>query len=169
MKQLLLICSIISSLIGFAQTSCENMLKSDSCALFAPKVKEVVELMEVKIKNNYKIQFIKQGTKNYLKIIVCDDLGYGKKGSLLLLSSKKQIYIKSITLQIIDKTSAYFLIELNGTYYLENIKEFGLSKIVFNETSEFGVPKSDSDQIKKAADCFFPIVKDNIWPPVKKL
>ncbi|MBI3519466.1 MAG: hypothetical protein HY062_08950, partial [Bacteroidetes bacterium] len=82
---------------------------------------------------------------------------------------RKQIYIKTIALQIIDKTSAYFLIELNNTFYLDNLKEYGISKIVFNETSEFGVPKSDTDQIEKAANCFFTIVKDNIWPPVKKL
>lgn len=169
MKQLLFIYSLIFSLIGLSQTPCEFILKNDSSSLQAPKNKELVDIMEVKIKNNYQIQFIKQGTKNYLKIIVRDDLGFGKKSSLLLLSNKKQIYVKSIMLQIIDKTSAYFLIELNGTYYLENIKEFGLSKIVFNETSEFGIPKTDSDQIKKAANCFFPIVKDNIWPPAKKL
>ncbi len=64
-----------------------------------PKTKELVEVMEVKIKNNYQVQFIKQDKKNYLKIIVKDDLGFGKKGSLLLQSVKKQIYIKSIELQ----------------------------------------------------------------------
>jgi hypothetical protein len=66
---------------------------------------------------------------------------------LLLLSSKKQIYIKTIKLQIINKSSAYFISALNGTNYLENIKEMGLSSIVFNETAEFSIPKSDSDQI----------------------
>lgn len=169
MKQLIFIYSLIISFIGLSQTPCEFVLKTDSCSLQTPNNKEYVEFIEVKIKNNYQIQFIKQGVKNYLKIIVRDDLGFGKKSSLLLISNKKQIYVKSILLQVINKTSAYFLIELNGTYYLENIKEFGLSKIVFNETSEFGIPKTDSDQIKKAANCFFPIVKDNIWPTTKKL
>ena len=123
MKQLLLICSLTFSIISFAQTNCEFQFKSDSCALSIPKNKEVVEVMEVKIKKNYLVQFIKQDKKNYLKIIVQDNLGFGKKGSLLLLSNKKQIYIKSIELQVINKTSAYFLISLNETYYLENIKE----------------------------------------------
>ena len=41
----------------------------------------------------------------------------------------------------------YFISALNGTNYLENIKEMGLSSIVFNETAEFSIPKSDSDQI----------------------
>ena len=40
---------------------------------------------------------------------------------------------------------------------------------IFNEIAEFSVPKNDTDQIKKAAECFFAIVKDNIWPAVKKL
>ncbi len=169
MKKILFICSLILSITLSGQSPCAYQLKQDSSALFSPKTKEVVEAMEVKIKNNYLVQFIKQDKKNYLKIIVRDDLGFGKKGSLLLVSAKKQIYVKSIKLEPIDKSSAYFLVELNNSYYLENIKEFGLSKIVFNETVEFAVPKPDSDQIKKAADCFFTIVKDNIWPPVKKL
>lgn len=171
MKKLFFICSFIFSATMFAQTSCDYTLKpSDTCALQSPKKMEHVELMQVKIKNNYLVQFIKVDKKNYLKIIVHDDLGYGKKGSLLLLcGTKKQIYVKSTTLQIIDKTSAYFLVELNDSYYLDNIKEFGISKIVFNEVAEFSVPKNDADQIKKAAECFFAIVKDNIWPAVKKL
>lgn len=162
MKQLFYICSFIFSLASYGQTACDKVLKTDSCALQSSKNKEWVELMEVKIKNNYQIQFIKQGQKKYLKIIVRDDLGFGKKSSLLLLSNKKQIYIKSIMLQVIDKTSAYFLVELSGTFYLENIKEFGLSKIIFNETSEFSIPKSDSDQIKKAANCFFTLLGGNL-------
>lgn len=158
MKQLFYICSFIISLATYGQTDCDKLLKTDSCALQSSKNKEWVELMEVKIKNNYQIQFIKQGQKNYLKVIVRDDLGFGKKSSLVLLSNKKQIYVKSIALQVIDKTSAYFLVELSGTFYLENIKEFGLSKIIFNETSEFSIPKSDSEQIKKAANCFFSLL-----------
>ena len=169
MKQLLLICSLILCAPSFSQTPCEYTLKPDSSALLTPKKKEPVELLEVKIKNNYQVQFIKLDKKNYMKIIVRDDLGFGKKGSLLLLAAKKQIYIRSTTLNVIDKTSAYFLVELNDSYYLDNIKEFGLSKIVFNETVEFSIPKTDTDLIKKAAECFNNVVKDNIWPPTKKL
>lgn len=169
MREIIFICSLILSSVGFSQVPCGYELKQDSCALLAPKTKEVAEVIEVKIKNNYLVQFIKQDKKNYLKIIVRDNLGFGKKGSLLLVSAKKQIYVKSITLEPIDKNSAYFLVDLNNSYYLDNLKEFGLSKIVFDETVEFGVPKPDSDQIKKAADCFFTIVKENIWPPTKKL
>lgn len=169
MREIIFICSLILSSNGFSQTPCGYQLKQDSCILLVPKIKEAAEVIEVRIKNNYLVQFIKQDKKNYLKIIVRDNLGFGKKSSLLLLSAKKQIYVKSITLEPIDKNSAYFLFDLNNSYYLDNLKEFGLSKIVFNETVEFGVPKPDSDQIKKAADCFFAIVKDNIWPPTKKL
>lgn len=167
MKQLFLLCSLTFSIASFSQTTCDNKFKSDSCSLQNPNNKIPVDLMEVKIKNNYLIQFIKQDQKNYLKIIVRNDLGFGKKSSLLLLSGKKQIYIKTIELQIIDKSSAYFLISLNATNYLENIKDLGLSSIIFNETAEFGVPKSDSDQIKKAANCFFNQVSENIKLPTK--
>ena len=167
MKQLFLICSLTFSIVSFSQTTCDYNFKSDSCSIQNTSSKELVDLMEVKIKNNYLIQFIKQDKKNYLKIIVRNDLGFGKKSSLLLISTKKQIYIKTIELQTIDKSSAYFLISLNGTNYLENIKELGLSSIVFNETAEFSVPKSDSEQIKKAANCFFNQVSENIKLPTK--
>jgi hypothetical protein len=168
MKHLFIVCSLFFSIATCAQTPCAYNLGTATAAI-APGKEESVEMMEVKIKNNYQVQFIKQDKKNYLKIIVKDDLGFGKKGSLLLQSIKKQIYIKSTTLNIIDKTSAYFIIDLNNTYYLDNIKDFGLAKIIFNETVEFSIPKNDTEQIKKAAECFFNIVKDNIWPPVKKL
>ena len=163
MKQLFFICSLIFSATGFAQTPCEYTLKQDSAALQTPKKKEPVELLEVKIKNNYQVQFIKVDKKNYLKIIVRNDLGFGKTGSLLLVEGKKQIFIRTITLQIIDKSSAYFLIDLNDSFYLDNIKESVITKLVFNEVVEFGIPKSDSDLIKKAAECFNNVVKDNIW------
>lgn len=168
MKHLFFICSFIFSLISFAQEPCAYTFKS-SLVVLAPGNEVTAEIIEVKIKNDYLVQFVKVEKKNYLKIIVKDDLGFGKKGSLLLQSIKKQIYIKSTTLNVIDKKSAYFLVELNNTFYLDNIKDFGMAKIIFNETVEFSIPKNDSDQIKKAAQCFFDNVKDNIWPPVKKL
>ncbi len=167
MKQLILICSLTFSIVSFSQATCEYEFKSDSCSIQSPSKKELVDLMEVKIKNNYLVQYIKQDKKNYLKFIVRDNLGFGKKSSLLLLSNKKQIYIKTIELQIINKSSAYFIIALNGTNYLENIKEMGLSSVVFNETAEFSIPKSDSEQIKKAANCFFNQVSENIKLPTK--
>ena len=169
MKNLFLISFFSFVISSYGQNNCDYKLTTDSCSLQNSKMKELVEFMEVKIKSNYFIQFIKLDKKVYLKIIVRDNLGFGKKGSLLLLSNKKQIYIRSLELQIIDKSSAYFLIALNETNYLENIKEFGLTSILFNETAEFSIPKSDSDQIKKAANCFYEFVKDNLRLPVKKL
>ncbi len=167
MKHLFFICSLIFSVSGFAQTTCEYTLRPDSATLQLPKKKEAVELLEVKIKNNYQVQFIKLNKKNYLKIIVRNDLGFGKTGSLLLATGKKQIFIRTITLQVIDKSSGYFLIELNDSFYLDNIKESGISKLVFNEVVEFGIPKSDADLIEKAAECFNSVVKDNIWSTKK--
>ena len=84
----------ISNLV--AQNPCAFVLKNDTCVLKTIQLKEQVEIMEVKIKNNYQIQFIKQDKKNYLKIIVKDDLGFGQKGSLLLPSTKKQIYFTKL-------------------------------------------------------------------------
>ena len=168
MKPLLFIWALISSLIICGQSPCEYKLIADSCSLQNVGEKQPVEMMQVTIKKNYLIQFIKHSKKNYLKIIVRDNLGFGKKGSLLLLSNKKQIYIKTIELKNIDKSSAYFLLSLDDNNYLENIKDLGLSNLMFCESAEFGIPKTDSDQIKKAANCFYTLVKHNIKPPIYK-
>lgn len=154
MKFAIIVSVVFLSLNCLAQTKCNQTLKQDSCALLSPNKKELVELMQVKIKNNYQIQFIKQGQKNYLKIIVRDNLGFGKTGSLLLYSNKKQYFTKSTTLQIIDKTSAYFLVELNPNY-LTTLKDNGLTNIIFEEKTEFVIPKQDSESVKQLAACFY--------------
>lgn len=157
MKNLVVVLFILFSVNNFAQTSCDKILKPDSCVLENPGTKELVDLAEVKIKNNYHVQFIKHPTKNYLKIIVKDNLGFGKSGSLLLYCNKKQIYVKKITLQPIDKNSAYFIIELIPNY-AATLKENGLSSIIFCETTEFAIPKTDSEAIKKTAGCFYDLI-----------
>lgn len=138
---------------SYSQNKCHQNLVNDSSILFNPAQKEAVQLMEVKIKNNYQIQFIKKDSKNYLKIIVKDNLGYGQTGSLLLYSNKKQYFLKSITLQIIDKKSGYFILEVNPNY-LTTIKENGLTSIIFQEKVEFTIPKQDSELVKQLATCF---------------
>jgi hypothetical protein len=141
----------------FSQNPLCGNLRTDSCMLPQNKEKQEVKILEVKIKNNYQIQFIKHYPNNYLKIIVKDNLGFGQTSSLLLLSNKKQYYTKTIKLEIIDKTSAYFLLELNSNY-LVTLKENGLTNIIFNEKVEFVIPKADSELIKKNANCFYDFV-----------
>lgn len=153
MKPIVLVASILASLNCFAQTKCNQSLVTDSCTLESPSKKELVQLMQVKIKNNYQVQFIKQGQRTFLKIIVRDNLGYGKTGPLLLYSNKKQYFTKSIKLEIIDKASAYFLVDLNSNY-LTTIKDNGLTSIVFNQNVEFVIPKQDSELVKQLAACF---------------
>ena len=153
MKFFIFCLMVLAGMSSLAQTKCKYSFSSDSCALDNPAQKEWAELMELKIKNNYNVQMIKHGQKKYLKIIVRDNLGYGQTGSLLLYSNKKQYFTKSITLQIIDKTSAYFLLELNPNY-LMTLKENGLTSIIFQEKVEFSIPKQDSEAVKQLAACF---------------
>ena len=138
----------------FSQNSLCGSLRTDSCMLPLNKEKQEVQVLGVKIKNDYQIQFIKHYPINYLKIIVKDNLGFGQTSSLLLLSNKKQYYTKTIKLEIIDKSSAYFLLELNSNYLI-TLKENGLTTIIFNEKVEFVIPKTDSELIKKTAHCFY--------------
>ena len=134
-----------------SQVKC--ILKEDSCSLQTPNKKELVDLLDVKIKDNYQVQFVKHLNLFYLKLIIKNDLGFGKTGSLVLLSGKRQNYIKEISLQKIDNNSAYFLLELKPNY-LTTLKENGLTSFVFCENREFVIPKTDSESVKKAASCF---------------
>jgi hypothetical protein len=139
----------------FAQIPCEKGLRSDSVVINRfTYAKEAVELMEVTIKNNYQLQFIKKGQATFLKIIVRDNLGFGQIGEFMLYCGKKQIYNKDMKLVPIDKTSGYFVIELNPSY-TQTIRDFGLNKLIFRDTVEFLIPKSDSEKIKQTASCFY--------------
>lgn len=153
MKFLIFFLITLVSANSLAQSKCKYTLSNDSSSLQNPAKKELVGLMEVKIKNNYNVQLIKHGSRKYLKIIVRDNLGFGQTGSLLLYSNKKQYFNKDITLQIIDKTSAYFLLDLNPNYLL-TLKENGLTSIIFRESVEFVIPRQDSEAVKELASCF---------------
>lgn len=157
MKKYLFISIIFISLTAPAQTKIKQSiaLKDDSCIINS--IKEKVELIDIVIKNEYHIQFIKYNKKNYLKIIVKNDLGFGKTGALLLVSNKKQFYTKSIKLELIDKQSAFFIIPLEINY-LATLKDNGLTSLIFCEKVEFVIPKSDTEIIKQAALQFYEIV-----------
>ncbi len=157
MKTVILCCIILfSDFVTVAQNPCN--FKSDSVVVnrFDYK-KELVELIEVTIKNNYQLQFIKDGKTTFLKIIVRDNLGFGQIGEFMLVCGKKQIYNKDTKLVPIDKTSGYFVIELNPNY-IQTLKDLGLTKLIFRDTVEFLIPKTDSDKIKQTATCFFDMV-----------
>lgn len=158
MKKIITLLSIVLVLNSFAQNKCKYTLIPDSTNLHSPSQKELVEFIEVKIKNNYQVQLIKHGQKKYLKIIVKDNLGYGQSGSLLLYSNKKQYFNKDITLRIIDENSAYFLLDLNPNYLL-TLKENGLTSIIFRESVEFTIPKQDSESVKQLAACFTELIE----------
>jgi len=157
MKTFTISCILLFSvLVTVAQNPCS--FKSDSVVVnrFDYK-KEFVEMMEVTIKNNYQLQFIKAGKTTFLKIIVRDNLGFGQIGEFMLVCGKKQIYNKDTKLVPIDKTSGYFVIELNPNY-IQTLKDLGLTKLIFRDTVEFLIPKTDSDKIKQTATCFFDMV-----------
>lgn len=154
MKSFLTICFLLLLRISvISQTKCAQPFVLDTISLENPLKREPVECINLTIKSNYLIQFAQHQKSQFLKITVTDNLGFGKSGSLKLILNKKQIYIKTVTLQSIDKTSGYFLIELNLNY-LMSIEQNGISSLIFNETNDFSIPRQDSEQIKKAAKCF---------------
>ncbi|MBS1634428.1 MAG: hypothetical protein JST26_00805 [Bacteroidetes bacterium] len=137
-----------------AQENCE--FTQGTCDLPGEKQAGLqVSMLDNTIKNNYHIQLIDYNhTKQFLKIIVTDNLGFGKTASLLLKSGSKQIFFKSVTLKPIDKTSAYFIVDLYSNYVV-TLKEYGLTNIIFNDNMEFVIPRQDSETIKQSAKCFY--------------
>ncbi len=145
--------------IAFAQLPCDKGFRTDTSIVNRfTYAKEEVELMEVTIKNNYQLQFIRsKDKKTYLRIIVRDNLGFGQIGEFMLICGKKQIYDKDVKLVPIDKSSGWFLLELNPNY-IQTLRDLGLTKIIFRDTVEFLVPKADSEKIRQTAGCFFDAV-----------
>jgi hypothetical protein len=159
MQRLILCLFLFCSSIAFAQMPCDKGFRTDTSIISRfTYAKEEVELMEVTIKNNYQLQFIRsKDKKTYLRIIVRDNLGFGQIGEFMLICGKKQIYDKDVKLVPIDKSSGWFILELNSNY-IQTLRDLGLTKIIFRDTVEFLVPKTDSEKIKQTAACFFDAV-----------
>ena len=152
---------VLSFLISqlFAQKgSCDIYpLKADSIYLTNTTVKELVEVSSLLTKNNYKVQFVKQGKKNHLIITLKYSIEGDKQGSLYVFSNKKQYFLKQATLKRMDKDYACFIIDLNSNY-VATIRDNGLTSLYFNDSMTFEMPKTDSELIKKQADCFYTII-----------
>lgn len=158
MQRSILFLLLFSGSVAFAQMPCDKAFRNDTTIINRfTYAKEAVDLMEVTIKNNYQLQFISKDKKTYLRIIVRDNLGFGQIGEFMLICGKKQIYDKDVKLVPIDKSSGWFIIELNPNY-IQTLRDLGLTKIIFRDTVEFLVPKADSEKIKQTAACFFDAV-----------
>lgn len=150
--RILIVFCFISTLSVFSQ-DCKSVIQSDSLILMNTTEKKFVEHISVSIKNNYQISFISYQKKYYLKLSVTDNLGFGKKGLLEIYSGKKQYFERDIKLNPIDNKTAYFIFEINQNY-TKTISEHGMTKLKFSNAM-FSIPKADSDEIKKAAACFY--------------
>lgn len=158
MQRFILYLCLFCSTSVFAQAPCEKGFRTDTTVINRfTYAREAVEMMEVTIKNNYQLQFIRKDNKTYLRIVVRDNLGFGQIGEFMLICGKKQIYDKDVKLVTIDKSSGWFILELNPNY-IQTIRDLGLNKIIFRDTVEFIIPKSDSEKIKHTASCFFDAV-----------
>jgi hypothetical protein len=151
--RLLFICFLLYFIPVYSQ-DCESLLKTDSLELTNPLEKKEVKHISINIKNNYTVSFINLNNKFYLKITVTDNLGFGKKGILEISSGKKQYYEKDIVLKSKNNQTGYFIFEINQNY-TKTISEYGMTGIIFNSNSSFAIPKNDSEELKKAATCFY--------------
>lgn len=133
---------------------------SDSCALPPANTRVPVELLDVRIKSDYHVQLIRQGAKQFIRIVVTDNLGFGKTGPLLLKSGSKQMYFRSATLCVLDASRACFVLELYPNCVV-TLKDEGLTSFVFNNTMEYSVPRQDSESIKQMARCFYSLSNHN--------
>ncbi len=150
--RILILFFLLFNFASFSQ-DCNSVVKTDSLLLVSSSEKNVAEQISVYIKNNYQISFISFQKKYYLKLTVTDNLGFAKKGLLEIYSGKKQYFERDIKLNPINDKTAYFIFEITQNY-TKTISEYGMSELKFNNAS-FSIPKADSDEIKKAATCFY--------------
>lgn len=128
--------------------------KSDT--IFVPKEKKVLqsELLEVTFKNNSVVQLIKApNNKMYMKMIVTENLYFDKTDQLEVKSGSKSFYVKDATHFQYNKHKGYYIFEIYKNY-VGTLKDDGLTSILFGK-AETEFTKSDSNQIKKIAKCFY--------------
>lgn len=158
MKRSLTLLLLMHGCAAFTQVPCSENFRIDTTVINRfTYAREAVEMMEVTIKHDYQIQFIRNNDKTFLRIVARDNLGFGQIGEFVLICGKKQIYDKDVKLVTIDKSSGWFILELNPNY-IQTIRDLGISRIIFRDTVEFVVPKSDSEKIRQTASCFFDAV-----------
>ncbi len=158
MKNIMVLCLLL--LVTGLEAQHECRFTSDSCLIPPGNTKLPVELIDVKMKDNAHVQFVRYNGRLFLRIVVTANLGFGKTGPLLLKSGTKQMYYKSATLSMPDKGAACFMLELYPNYEV-TLREYGLSSIVFNGSAEFSVPHQDSELVKEGARCFYSLTNRN--------
>ena len=86
MQRFILYLCLFCSTSVFAQAPCEKGFRTDTTVINRfTYAREAVEMMEVTIKNNYQLQFIRKDNKTYLRIVVRDNLGFGQIGEAMLI------------------------------------------------------------------------------------
>ncbi len=143
-------------LLGFttvkSQTECT--FKPDTVTI--PKENKTINAhyLQTTFKNNSNFFLYKSdNNKYYLKLIVTENLYFGKIDVLELKSSEKSYYAKDTKQYQLDKNTGYYVIEI-WKNYIGTLKDDGLTAIVFGK-AETLYSKQDCSQVKQLAKCFY--------------
>ncbi len=140
--------------LGLLKSQVDCVFKADT--IFIPKENKVVnaEYLQTTFKN--RSNFILYKTDNgkyYLKLIVTENLYFGKIDMLELISNSKSFFAKDTKQYEFNKHTGYYMIEIFKNY-IGTLKEDGLSLIIFGK-AETDFTKQDSKQVKQLAECFY--------------
>lgn len=153
LKNYLIFCFLLLC-FGSLKSQIECAFKPDT--VYIPKENKVINAvcMQTLFKNKSNFYLFKTNTnKYYLKLIVPENLYFGKIDVLELKSGTKSIHFKDTKHYQLDKNTGYYVIEVYKNY-IGTLKEDGLTAIQFGK-AETIYTKQDCNQVKQLAKCFY--------------
>jgi hypothetical protein len=152
MKHLFTVLFTVSFAAALAQENCS--FSQDT--VFIPKDNKVVDgdYLQTTLKNKSVVQLFRTPMeKYYLKLIVTENLYFGKVDMLEIKSGKKSFYAKDTRHYQYDKHTGFYIVEVFKNY-VGTLKDEGITSIVFGK-AETDFCKQDCNQVKQISKCFY--------------
>lgn len=128
--------------------------------LFLPKESKTVsaDYLQASFKNGSSLRLYKTpSNKYYLKLVVTENLYFDKVDLLEIQSGSKSFYSKDTKQLELSKSAGYFVVEIYKNY-VATLREEGVTGILFGKV-ETSFTRSDANQVKQIAKCFYATIE----------
>jgi uncharacterized protein YqfB (UPF0267 family) len=153
-KTLVVISFILLSKLGASQKKCEWKTMTDTIVTLKKETITNGEVIETTFKNKSILRLYKfAGEKYYLKLFVTENLYFDKIDNLEIQSGNKSFYEKATRQNQVDKSSAYYVVEIYRNY-VATLRDEGITGIVFGK-AQTDFTRQDASQVRQIAKCFY--------------
>lgn len=149
-----LLAFIFFALNGRSQNKCEISPMSDTIVNAKKEKITSGEFIQATLKNKSVVQLYKlSDNKLYMKLIVTENLYFGKTDNLEVQSGSKSIYERNIEQHELNKSMGYYVFEIYKNY-VATLRDDGMTAIVFGKAVT-DLSRQDANQVKQIAKCFY--------------